>query len=108
MRERTLNNRQIILFGLVVLLGFALTALTAAAIYQNAVDEARTQFRDVASRFLNDVTVDLNSVSSSVAQFPQLYQIMGEPAEAQLADFIDNFTAVNASKSVTSFLVLVS
>lgn len=108
LRERTLNNRQIILFSLVVLLGFALTAFTATAIYQNSVDEARTGFRDVASRFLNDVTVDLNSVSSSVAQFPQLYQIMGAPKEAQLADFIDNFTAVNASKSVTSFLVLVS
>lgn len=108
MRERTLNNRQIILFGLVVILGFALTAFTAAAIYQNSVDEARTRFRDAASRFLNDLAVDLNSVSSSVAQFPQLYQIVGEPNGVQLADFIDNFTAVNATKSVTSFLVLIS
>jgi len=108
LRERTLNNRQIILFSLVVLLGLLLTAFTAAAIYQNSVDEVRNRFQDAASRFLNDITVDLNSVSSSVTQFPQLFQILGEPQEAQLANFIDNFTAVNASKSVTSFLVLVS
>ena len=108
MRERAINNRQVILFSLVVLLGLSLTAFTATKIYQNSVDEARTKFRDVAAQLLNDLFVDLNSVSSSVAQFPQLFQILGEPQEALLADFIDNFTAVNASKSVTSFLVLVS
>lgn len=108
MRERAINNRQVILFSLVVLLGLALTAFTATKIYQNSVDEARTKFRDVAAQLLNELFVDLNSVSSSVAQFPQLFQILGEPQEALLADFIDNFTAVNASKSVTSFLVLVS
>lgn len=108
MRDRRLNNRQIILFSLVVLLGLALTALTVTATYQNTLDETRARFQDTAVRFLNDVTVGLNGVSSSVSQFPQLFQILGEPREAQLADFIDNFTAVNASKSVTSFLVLVS
>ncbi len=96
------------MFSLVLLLGLALTAFTAAKIYQNSVDEARTKFRDVAAQLLNELFVDLNSVSSSVAQFPQLFQILGEPQDALLADFIDNFTAVNASKSVTSFLVLVS
>lgn len=103
-----MNNRQIRLFSLVLILGLFLTAFTTAAIYRNSVDEAHGRFQDVASRFLNDLSVQLNSVSSSVAQFPQLFQIMGEPREAQLADFIDNFTAVNASKAVTSFLVLVS
>lgn len=108
LRVRTLNNRQIILFSLVVLLGFSLSVLTLIATYQNSVDETRARFQDTSVRFLNDVTVDLNSVSSSVSQFPQLFQILGAPREAQLADFVDNFTAVNASKFVTSFLVLVS
>lgn len=96
------------LFSLVVLLGFLLTAFTGAAIYQNSEDEAKNKFRDAASRFLNDIAVELNSVNSSAVQFSQLYQIMGEPREGLLADFIDNYTAVNASEAVTSFLVLVS
>ncbi len=96
------------LFSLVLVLGLFLTVFTTVTIYQNSVDEAQSKFRDVAARFLNDLSVQLNSVSSSVAQFPQLFQIMGEPREALLANFIDNFTAVNTSKAVTSFLVLVS
>lgn len=58
-REAPIKLRQFMLFGVVVLAGLLFTAFTAREVYFISVTDARENFRSAASRYLDEIVVDI-------------------------------------------------
>lgn len=103
---RNVNYRQILLFGLLVGIGLFLTGFTVREVYLNAVNQARSNYRDSSSRFISRVSSDLTNVNASITRFADVFALTGEPEGQALAEFVDSYTSISVSNAVTTMLVV--